>query len=253
MKIALHIFVLLTILVLTAACENKRPAQRFNSREIPRGGGAVGGGVVGGDGTQKLCGDNCAWGKIYGDSTAFEDQVKRFASVQVPMNEIGTIDFSLNGSSTGVWFWGEMGLQGGDLRTLVTNQQLTSLPLGANSRIAVVIYDSYAVQANSGLKPIVAGFAGNRDGYTVSGSVTRTAGQIKADLRFQDQWGMIRLDGYIADTTGNLASAMFVGQASFTNTCSMTADGSCTGPSQASSPMLLGNFMVEACRFFTCN
>ena len=248
MQNALRIFLLLTLLV-TAACNQKRPAQRFNSREVPRGVGAD----LGANPAAKLCGDNCAWGKFYEDSgsTGFEESVKAFASVTVPLQEIGTIDFNLNGTQTGVWFWGEIGLQGGDLRSFYMTQAQNSLSVGANSRLAVVIYDSYSVQ-DAGLKPIVSYFTGNREGYTVTGTVSRQAGgRVAANIQFSDQWGMIRLNGYIQEG-GSLQSSTFAGDVSFSTACSMSEDGNCTGQSMAPSETRLGKFAVEACRFFAC-
>lgn len=243
MKRSLKVFLLISVVIL-AACDQKRPAQRFNTRDVaPRTGADVGVNPA-----TKLCGDNCAWGKIYDDpNTTFEDNVKRFASVSVPVDEIGSIDPSMNGAQTGVWFWGEMGLQGGNLQTVANGQQLA---LTSNSRIAVVIYDSFAVQSDSGLKPIVSYFAGNQGGYTVNGTVSRQGGVLVADLKFSDNWGTLRMYGTISGTT--LQNSYFSGNASFSNRCAMNSDGSCSGTSLAPGETALGKFGVEACRFFSC-
>lgn len=245
MKTALQIIVLCGFLALTA-CNSKRPQSGFKSREIPRGPVQD----VGGDPASKPCGDTCAWGKFYGEnsSSGFEEQAKRFASVSVPKDEIGYIDYNFNGTETGVWFWGEIPLQGGNLNSFYTGAGQSSLSVTSNSRLAVVIYDSHAVQATDGLKPIVSYFAGNRSGYQVTGSVTRQGTQLYADIRFNDSWGAIRLQGYITSGQGGT----FDGQVSYVNSCSMTPDGNCSGESLAPNETVMGRFKVEACRFFYC-
>jgi hypothetical protein len=250
MKKVLHISMLIFALALTA-CNQKRPAQRISSRD----GSPIRGPVdsIGGQNPANMsasCGSNCAWGKMYEDSAGdFEARVKSFGSVSVPVEEIGQIDYSLNGTETGVWFWGDVSLQGGTLRTLATGTT-QSLSVGSNSKLAVVIYDSHTM--TSGVSPIASLFSGSTGGQ-VSGSIERTASAIRGQFQFRDQWGTITLVGEVVSQTGSLDQAMFTGEAKFTNTCSMNPDsGQCDRPSMASGDTRLGKFTVEACRFFSC-
>jgi hypothetical protein len=246
----LQISMLCLFLGLTA-CNQKRPAQRISSRDAVR---TPGGGTVGAiNPTTKPCGDGCAWGKFYGEyGSSFEENVRRYASVSVPMQEIGQINPDLNGTDTGVWFWGEIALQGGTLRSLLTGTQ-TSMSVGSNSRLGIVVYDSYSTQAENKQSPIASLFTGTSPGR-VTGTIARGAGTFDARIQFSDQWGLIILDGKVTSNTGDLNTALFQGKVHFQNNCAMNPEtGACEeNLNQAVSLTEMGSFVVEACRFFSC-
>ena len=169
------------------------------------------------------------WGEINGDAdTTFQQRVVGLLQATLSPGEIGTVS-SRSGLPTGVRFWGAIELQGGS--ALTSNMAATSINVGS-SQLRIVVWDSLTGTTD---------FNGNRVpeypiyfSRALSGTVTGNT----AELRFQDAYGEIRLQGTF-DTN------FFQGQVSYQNTRSFAT-------SSAARSDTLGNFVVRTCGFFRC-
>ncbi len=176
---------------------------------------------------------NKTWGEVTsnGSSQAWMQNLQNFASPsltgQAQANLLGSVS-AQSGQNTGVRFYGSAvttgGNSGGSSRSFDPKSML----------MHVEIYDDKA--ANQTLPPVVIEIAPDLQGFAGAGG---TLNGSQVNLFFQDQYGTIRLAGYI---NGNTFSGNF---------------GYCTGDqsycSNTNNTNMLGQFAVDTCGFFQCN
>lgn len=232
----INLFGFLTLIVFLIGCA---PANNQKKARITRGGTAQHNLTQTPQGQSPVNKDNTGeagtWGEItrgYQSQQQFQYQVQNFVSNLKEADgspiALGSISGD-SGQTTGIRFWGSVGLTGPFQVNGGNNLQVTSQ--GSALRISIV--DSYVGQQNAEgetITEIPIYIASGVEGFV---SVTGVVQGNTAQITYTDGFGTITLHG-------SFNSNWFYGTVSFRNN-SPAVQGS------------LGTFIVQTCGFFKCN
>jgi hypothetical protein len=227
-------FVLAAILLIGCAPKGTQKKGRVSAR----GGSAVQGLSQAPQGSTQATNNNGVavyWSEITRGQMhqqMFQNEVQKFLSnIEEPDGtplSLGMVSGD-SGQTTGIRFWGSVGLSGG---RLILNGQNNQQVVAQGSALRIGIFDSYVGQTNSEgevitevpvyIAPGVEGFVG------VTGMVQGN----RAQITYRDNYGTITLDGQFDSNT-------FRGSVAYNNV-SPQASG------------YLGVFTVRTCEFFKC-